>query len=154
MPPLYGIALTFALTNQGGRVAVILRRVNAGTTYVNGRTNDVFAQARSGDPTDYAFVEVFNSGPDALPAGKVWLTLDTSGAAVTVAVADATPRAGTFTYSVTASSLTYTAPTTKTAGLDTPALASGEKCLIALRRVLTGATAASPETNRLNYATV
>ena len=134
-------------------MAVILRRVNAGGTYVNGKTGDVFASARVGDATDYAWVELYNSGPDALAAMKVWLTLDTSGAAVTVAVADSTPRASSYTYSVTASSLTYSAPTTKATGLDVPALAAGEKCLLALRRVLTGATAASPETNRLNYAT-
>lgn len=134
-------------------MSLVMRRVNAGGGYTNNKTNEVFPQARVGDPTDYAWVELYNSGPDALPAGKVWLTLDTSGAAVTVAVADSTPRAATYTYAVTASSLTYSAPTTKSTGLDTPALAAGEKCLLALRRVLTGATPASPETNKLNYAT-
>lgn len=134
-------------------MSVVMRRVNAGGSYTSGKKNEVFTQARSGDPTDYAWVEVYNSGPDPLAAGKVWLTLDTTGAAVTLAVADPVARAGSFTYSITPSSLTYSTPTTKTAGLDVPALAVGEKCLLALRRDLTGATAASPETNRLNYAT-
>ena len=135
-------------------MSLVVRRVNGGGTYTNGKTNDVFGQARVGDPTDYAWVELYNSGPNNLPAGKVWLTLDASGAAVTVAVADPTARASTFTYVIDPTTLTYTAPTTKTTGLDVPALTSGQKCLLALRRVLSGATAASPETNRLNYATV
>ena len=134
-------------------MALVMRRVNAGGGYTNNKTNEVFPQARVGDPTDYAWVELYNSGPDTQPAGKVWLTLDTSGAAVTVAVADPVARPSSYTYAITPSGLTYSAPTTKSTGLDTPALASGEKCLVALRRVLTGATAASPETNRLNYAT-
>lgn len=135
-------------------MSIILRRVNGGGAYTNGRKGELFLQARVGDATDYQWVEVYNSGPASVVAGKVWLTLDTAGAAVTVAVADPVARAGSFTYAITASALTYSAPTTKLTGLNVPALAAGEKCLLALRRVLTGATAASPETNRLNYATV
>lgn len=135
-------------------MSVILRRVNGGGAYTNGRKGELFGQARVGDPTDYQWVEVYNSGPASTAAGKVWLTLDTSGAAVTVAVADATPQPASYVYAIDPATLTYSAPTTKLTGLDAPALAAGEKCLFALRRVLTGATAASPETNRLNYATV
>ena len=134
-------------------MALVMRRVNAGGSYTNGKTNEVFGQARVGDPTDYAWVELYNSGPASLSAGKVWLSLDSSGAAVTLAVADAVARTGSFTYSIDPTTLTYSAPTSKATGLDVPALTSGQKCLLALRRVLTGATAASPETNRLNYAT-
>ena len=135
-------------------MALVMRRVNAGGWYTNGKTNEVFGQARVGDPTDYAWVELYNSGPGpSTSAGKVWLSLDSSGAAVTVAVADAVARTGSFTYVIDPTTLTYSAPTSKATGLDVPALAVGEKCLLALRRVLTGATAASPETNRLNYAT-
>ena len=131
-----------------------MRRVNGGGTYVNGKTGDVFAQARTGDPTDYAWVELYNSGPDSLGAGKVWLTLDTTGAAVSLAVADPTPQAEAYTYVIDPATLTYSTPTSKATGLDVPALTSGQKCLLAVRRVLSGATAANPETNRLNYSTV
>lgn len=134
-------------------MSLIGRRVNGGGAYGNGRLNEVFPQARSGDPTDYQWVELFNSGPEDIPATKVWLTLDPAGAAVTLAVADPAAQAGSYVYVIDPTSLTYTAPTSKVTGLDAPALLAGQKCLFTLRRVLAGAAAVSPETNRLNVST-
>ena len=135
-------------------MSVVWQRANGGGGYVNGRRNEMFPAARVGAATGYALVEVYNSGPDSVPASKVWLTLDTSGAAVAIALADGVARAASFTYSVDPSLLTYSTPTTKATGLDVPVLASGQKVLLAVRRTLTGATPATPETNSLNLATV
>lgn len=134
-------------------MSIVLRRINGGAAYTSGRLNEVFPQARSGDPTDYGWWEVYNAGPAAVSAGTVFLILDTSGAAVTIAVADGTARASSYAYAIDPATLTYSAPTTQLTGLTVPALAVGEKFLLAARRVLTGAPTARPETNRLRYKT-
>lgn len=125
--------------------------VNNLTTFASGALHQVFPQGVSGGATDYALVEVRNISGVTLSGVTAWLTLDPTGAAVALAVADGTARAiGHNSYSVNAAALTYSTPTTQSGGLALPNLAANEKCLLALRRVLSGAGQAWPENNVLN----
>lgn len=125
-----------------------------GVTIPSGALHALFATGTVNAATDYALVEVRNAHATlTFSAGKAWLTLDTDGAAVALAVGDGgVARASSYEYAVTPSSLTYSTPTSQSAGLTLPSLGPGQKCLVAIRRTLTGASPAYPETNRLNVA--
>lgn len=121
--------------------------------YTSGSLNGVFSAGVVGGATDYRFVEVRNTSALTWTTPSAWFTIDTGGATVALAVADGTARAADYTYSIStadAAALTYSTPTTYTVGLALPTLAAGEKCLLVIRRTLSGAAAAYPENNILN----
>lgn len=136
------------------RAADIAFAVPDGKTLRSGALHDLFSAGRVDGLTDYRLVEVQNRhGSLTLSGVKAWLSVDSRGATVAIAVADGTARALAYSYdNVVASSLTYSTPTTQASGLALPSLGPGQKCLLAIRRTLTGASPASPETNRLNVS--
>lgn len=118
----------------------------------SGSLGALFPAARVGAATDYAAVIVTNTHPSlTLSAVKFWLTRS-SGAALAIAVANG-PVAGGVDFTPPAlSSLTYSTASSKSAALSLSApgtLAPGQRVLLAIRRTLTGATAADPQTARL-----
>lgn len=125
-----------------------------GLTLVSGQLNNLFADGRVNGSTDYGFVVIRNSSALTLTSPKVWLSVDTKGAALALAVADGgIARAESYDFpSINPSGLSYSTPTTQTSGLALPTLAATQRCLIAVRRTLTGATTAYPENNRINLA--
>lgn len=130
------------------------RFIHNGGNVANGVLGNLFPDGVVNGSTTYAFVEVHNrNATNSLTSGKAWLSLDTGGAAVAIAVADGTARSEPSAYApLDPAGLTYSTPTTQATGLTLPTLVPGQKVLLAIRRTLTGATAASPETNRLNVA--
>jgi hypothetical protein len=54
-----------------------------------------------------------------------------------------------YVYSEDPTALTYSTPTTYSGGLALPTLTAGQKCLIAIRRTLTGASADNSDNNTL-----
>jgi hypothetical protein len=125
--------------------------VNGGSTvYVSGVLHNVFGSGVVGGSTDYRLVEIRNVGSSTWTSPKAWLVLDTGGAAVAIAVADSgTARALDFVYSVDPAGLSYSTPTDSAGGLSLPSLAAGQKCLIGVRRTLTGASVDYPDNNTL-----
>ena len=126
----------------------------AGDRLRSGVMNNLFGDGQVDGATGYAFVVLRNAHASlTFTSPKLWLVLDSRGAAVAVAIADGIARAGTYEYpAIAASGLTYSTPTSQASGLALPTLAAGQKCLIAVRRILTSATTAYPETNRLSIA--
>lgn len=130
--------------------ALILRRVNGGTVLVDNQLGNLFADGTVGDVAAYAFVELVNTHASmTVSAMKLFVAVtDVGGGAYAVAVADGVARAGSYGYTPPAGSgLTYTTATTAAAGLALPTLTAGQKCLICVRRDLTAAAQAWPETN-------
>lgn len=125
--------------------------VNSASVYTSGSLHNVFGSGVVGGATDYALVEVRNTSDLTRTSPKAWLALDTGGAAVAIAVADAgTARSLGHVYSVSASGLSYSTPTTLATGLALPTLAPDQKCLIGIRRTLAGASVDYPDNNTLH----
>lgn len=126
------------------------RPLNSAVPYASGALHDVFPAGQVGGATDYAWCEVYNSSALTWTTPKAWLQLDPGGAAVALSVADATPRATSYLYAgITIATLAYSTPTTLATGLALPTLGPAQRCLLAIRRTLTGATAIYPESNSL-----
>lgn len=127
---------------------------NNATPFRSGSINNLFADARVSDPTDYALVEVRNTnGALTYTSPVMWLSAASGGATVALAVADGTARALSYAYpSIDPTGLTYSTPTLQSAGIALPTLAAGQKCLVAIRRILSGATVLKPESNVLRVS--
>jgi hypothetical protein len=123
---------------------------NSSATYSSGALHNVFGAGTVGGATDYRLVEVRNTSLLTWTSPVAWLGIDTGGAAVAISVADTgTARDLSYGYSIDPTTLTYSTPTTYSGGLALPTLAAGEKCLVAIRRTLTGAAPDSPDNNTL-----
>lgn len=139
------------------RAADIGFYTTGGARIASGSLRALFPDGRVGGETRYAFVVIRNNHATlTLASPAAWFGLDTRGGTVAVTVADGTPRAAGYAYpAIDPAILTgYTTPTTAAAGLAivtaAPAdLPAGQKVLLVVRRTLTGATEAYPETNRL-----
>lgn len=126
-------------------------RLLDGTIPVDGKMHNLLPDGTVGDGPRYAFFEVVNLANGSLTSAKLYLTLDAAGGPFAVAVANGTAQAATLGWSPPdPSTLTYSSPTTQSAGLAVATLASGQKVLFCARRDLTSATTASPEVNRIN----
>jgi hypothetical protein len=120
------------------------------TVYASGALHNVFGAGTVGGATDYRLVEVRNTSALTWTSPVAWLGIDTGGAAVAIAVADTgTARDLSYVYSEDPTALTYSTPTTYSGGLALPTLAAGQKCLVAIRRTLSGASPDSPDNNTL-----
>jgi hypothetical protein len=126
--------------------------VNSGTVYTSGVLDQVFSAGTVGGATDYRLVEVRNTSALTWTSPVAYLSIDTAGAAYAISVADTgTARDLSYVYSEDPTALTYSTPTTYSGGLALPTLAAGQKCLVAIRRTLSGASPApSGENNILN----
>lgn len=130
-----------------------LGSVNSGRPYRPGVLHDMFGQGVVGAATDYALVEIRNLSTTPWVSVVAWLTLDTGGGAVSIAIADATPRDVSYeSYAVSPAGLTYSTPTSKPTALAVGTIPAGQKVLLAIRRVLAGATPDYPESNVLNLS--
>ena len=118
---------------------------NGGAAWVDGAMNQVFPDAAPGSVT-YALAELRNThGSLTMPAAALWTSPVAGCGTYAVAVADGTARALGYVYALPApSGLSYSTPTTQASGLALPALAAGQKCLVALKWDLTGATVSWP----------
>jgi hypothetical protein len=127
---------------------------NSGITYPSGSLEQVFGAGTVGGATDYRLMEIRNTSALTYTSPVVWLSIDTGGAAVAIAVADTgTARDMSYSYDgIDPTALTYSTPTTETGGLALPTLAAGQKCLVAIRRTLVGAVEDDRDNNTLNVA--
>ena len=134
------------------RADITFTSINGGLTYVSGQLHQVFPSGQAGGGTDYAWIEVRNNATSGtFGSPKAWLTIDPGGAAVAIAIADGTARDEDYLYSgVDPASLTYSAPTSSTAGLSPPSLGPGQRFLLAVRRVLASAAVDYPDANTLH----
>jgi hypothetical protein len=126
--------------------------VNSGSVYTSGVLDQVFSAGTVGGATDYRLVEIRNASALTWTSPVAYLSIDTGGAAYAIAVADTgIARDMSYSYSEDPTALTYSTPTTEVGGLALPTLAAGQKCLVAIRRTLSGASPApSGENNILN----
>lgn len=123
--------------------------VNSSAIYTSGALHQVFGPGVVGDDADYRLVEIRNTSNATWTSPVAWLQVDPSGASVAIAVGDSTARALDFEYAVSASSLTYSMPTSDTTGLALPTLGPRQKALVGIRRTLIGASPAYPDSNTL-----
>ena len=129
---------------------IAFRTLGGGRSYRSGVLHDVFDSGTVDAVTDYAWVEVVNTSALTWTSPAAWFSLDAGGAAVAVAVADGTPRDANFSYgAIDPTTLTYSTPVTASSGLALPTLPAGQKCLLCIRRTLTGATPDYPDANTL-----
>ena len=123
----------------------------SGRTITSGSLHSLFDAARVGAATDYRTAVITNTHPTlSLSAAKIWL-IRGPGAALAIAIADGATSAVEFS-DVSLSALTYSTAASKAAAVSLPApatLAPGQSCRIAIRRTLSGAATAEPQTARL-----
>lgn len=120
-----------------------------GTPLKNGSLHQLLPARRVGSVTDYAFVVVHNTNATlTLSTVKAWLS-SSKGAAVAIAYANAPVAEGTDFADVTLSGLTYSAPTSKSAGIALANLGPGQKLRLAVRRTFSSAVTAYPQTARV-----
>lgn len=121
----------------------------AGVDLSDNVLGNLFADVQAGSAVDVAYVQVVNNTPGTQTAARAWLSIDSAGCVVNLAVADNTPRAASYSYSATTPTFPGTPPSSYATGVTLTDLPTGQKLLLAVRRDPTGATAASPETNAL-----
>lgn len=134
------------------KAAELQFRDDTGKVLVNGALGNLFGSADRNAGTGYKGLEVRNLNPDlTLSAVKAWLTVDVKGGLFAIAY-DATsgviPAADAWD-AVDPTTLTYLSPTTLATGVTVGNLAPATKARIFCRRILSGATAATPESNRV-----
>jgi hypothetical protein len=124
----------------------------AGKPLASGRLNNVFGNTTTNAGTSYAWIEVRNlSETLTLSAVKAWLTLDNRGGAFAIAYDNVSGIVvlGAAWDAVDATDLTYSSPTTMATGISLGTLTPETKARLFLRRTLSGASAATPESNRV-----
>lgn len=123
----------------------------AGGPIPSGRLHALLPAGVEDGATQYAPLELVNRhASSSWSSGRLWTAQDPRGGAFAVALVSTVAFTGNEAWPDTdLATLTYSAPTTKAAGLTLPTLAPGSRALLAVRRVLTGATPAFPESNRL-----
>lgn len=113
----------------------------------SGDLHALFDAARVGDSTDYRLVTIINTGSLSLSSGKVWLTRS-GGAALALALANG--PSDYFADGVTPSGLTYSTASSESTGISLGGtLGASQRVRVAVRRVLSSAQAADPQTARL-----
>lgn len=123
---------------------------HGGAEVTSGQMNNIFPDGKIGGTTTYEFVELRNEhATDGLTSVAAWLGLDDAGGTIAIALGDASAQVLSWGWSVDPTGLTYTSPTTEATGIALPNLPAQRKALIAIRRVLTGASTAYPESNSL-----
>lgn len=127
-------------------------RNGSGAILVNGKLNNLFPNGDVNAGTSYRALEVRNTNASlTLSSVKAWLTLDARGGSFAIAY-DATSgviAADESWSDVDEAALTYSAPTSKATGITLANLAPATKLRLYCRRILSGATAVSPENNRV-----
>ena len=132
--------------------AEIQFRNDSGVILVNGKLGNLFGSADRNAGTQYEGIEIRNNNETLTLSGvKAWLTVDARGGLFAIAY-DSTSgviaaTAGWDTIDPT--TLTYSSPTTMATGITLGNLTPATKARIWCRRILSGATAASPESNRV-----
>lgn len=124
-------------------------RIN-GTAIPSGSLHALFGSGRVGGGVEYVPVVVSNLHPSlTLSAVKVWLSSSVLGAPVALAYASAPiPVASAFP-DIADTAPAYSSPTTKAAGIALANIGPQQKVLLYLRRTLSSATAADPQTVRI-----
>lgn len=128
----------------------------SGAEVVSGSLGNLFAVCRVGDSSSIAYVQVVNATGSTLSNLRAYLRLDSAGVACTMAVADGTARAESYSYGTPTPPGTWSSPTTYAAGLAIPTsggLTNGNKVLIAIKRDPTTGSAADVESNVLVIST-
>lgn len=128
-------------------------RNSAGQILVSGKLNNVFPNVYTNGATSYAAIEVRNLNSTlTLSSVKVWCSLDPKGGAFAVAydsVSGVTPIGGSWDPIPDVAALTYASPTNMSNGISVGNLTPETKIRLFLRRVLSGSTPVSPESNRV-----
>ena len=128
----------------------------SGTDIVSGQLHNLLPACRVGDAATVAYVQVLNATGSTLASLRAYLRLDSGGVTCSLAVADGTARAESYSYSTPTAPTSWATPTTYAAGLSIPtagSLAAGQKILIAIKRDPTTGSAAAVESNALIVST-
>lgn len=122
----------------------------AGARIPDGALHALFPAGRVGGSTDYAVVTVTNASAFTLSSVKVWMARS-AGASMALAIANGPTDAATPFPDVTISALAYSSAASKGAAVaaSPTALGPGQRMRVAIRRTLSGASAATPQTARL-----
>lgn len=127
----------------------------AGQPIPDGALNFMFAAGRVGDGPAYSLIELRNENSFLTLTGvKAWIAQGSSGAVLTLALVPLPNGLSTWSSdspwpAVNEAALSYTFHATQGAGLVLPDLPSRRKVLLAVRRDLSVASPAYPESARL-----
>lgn len=123
----------------------------SGADISSGSINNLFPDAASGEAVSIVYVQALNNTTGTLTAQRAYLSIDSGGAAVSIAVADSgLARDVGYDYGTSPTPPgSWASPTSYATGLTVPDMATGKKCLLAIRRDPTGAAVAYPERNSL-----
>lgn len=128
-------------------------RNDNGVVLVNGRLNNLFGNCTTNAGTTYEGIEVRNlNGSLTLSGVRAWLTPDPRGGLFYIAYDNSSgvkPVADVWDGSVDPTTLTYSAPTTLATGVVIDNLPPNTKARIFCKRVVVGASVATPENNRV-----
>lgn len=127
-------------------------RTTAGVALVSGKLNNLFGNVQTGTGISYAAMEVANMHSSlTLSAVKAWVVEDVRGGAFAIASdgAGAAVALSAQWDDVDETTLTFSSPNSFATGITLPNIPPQQKVRLVLRRNMTGATAASPENNRV-----
>lgn len=128
------------------------RNAANGAVLTSGKLNNLFGNATTGQGASYAQLEVRNNHATlTLSVPTAWVVQDVRGGQFAIAydsASGAIPTADPWD-EIDAPTLTYTAPNTMATGIALANLTPGTKIRLVCRRIMTGATAATPENNRV-----
>lgn len=119
----------------------------------SGALHAVLGEGKIGGPTEEVTLALYNpSATKTVSAVKVWTSFGDGGGALAIALGTDGVRSPGGTEPIGGTPGSYSTPTTKATGLSVASLGPGQVVGIWVRRTLTGATALSPELNRLHAA--
>lgn len=122
---------------------------DSGKAIPSGDLHALFSAARVGASTDYRGVVIVNKSALTLTSPKVWLTRS-SGATLAVGLAQGPVAWASISTDTALSGLSYSNAASSGTALSLGAsLGPGQAVRIGIRRVLSSATAADPQTARL-----
>lgn len=122
-----------------------------GTPIASGQMNNLLPDVQVGGGVAYTWVIIHNSSPSGNMTGvRAFLGVDAAGVTTSMAVADGTPRAGSWAPAPTPGS--WSIPTESaplTAVTADAALPAGQRVLLGIKRDATSGAQAWPETNHI-----
>lgn len=135
------------------KAAELQFRNDSGAILTTGKLNNLFGNTTTSGGTTYEGLEVRNLNPTLTLSGvRAWLTLDARGGTFAIAYDSASgiiAAAEAWDASVDPAALSYSSPTSLTTGIVLGNLAPETKARIWCRRVVVGASVATPENNRV-----
>ena len=132
---------------------LVLALASNGPPIGDGVLHALLPGGRVGDGDTVVYAVIRNESATATwSSGKLWITPDPHGGQLSVALADPAAQGLMYSWATFPTPAAYSAPASAATGISLPTLAPQTKCLIAVRRNLVGATAAYPESNRLNVS--